>query len=360
MLNLLVKSLGKTFFEQHAGMFLFIFYMIFGAVEPGQMLYYNITLLQAISSSTLISGIFCFMLLLYGLKAMAFISNKITLPSYTFIHATSAATRNNQLKVWTMLYSLIFSPMIIYTILIIVTAAWHHQYQNLFMLSGWIAMVIVGAAYITYRNINFSHNLPVKLFRIKLPAVPKPFLLWRMFYVFKKQTIMLLSSKVLSVLLFKGICWMLQGTDHPVKVYLLALLASVISHSILLFAILKFERTQMGFVNSLPISPGRKLFNLAVFLLLLFIPEFILCIIQVGFDPVQLFIYTCFCLSGSQILYYALYYYENNMERYLKFAFYFFLVTVLAILYDQAFLTSMLLLFITGCYHFHLYYRGKL
>ena len=81
MLRLLIKSLAKEFYQQHAGFFLVGIYLLFGIVEPAQLIGYQKALLLEGISSPIGLAIVSFSWLLYALKVYFFINQNLPSPS---------------------------------------------------------------------------------------------------------------------------------------------------------------------------------------------------------------------------------------------------------------------------------------
>lgn len=114
MLRLLINSLAKEFYQQHAGFFLMGFYVLFGVVEPSQLIGYQKTLLLAGISSPIGMAIVFVSWMLYGFKVHFFIKQKLALAQYNFINEVGTLEKNRQLKLWLALYSVILLPILIY------------------------------------------------------------------------------------------------------------------------------------------------------------------------------------------------------------------------------------------------------
>jgi len=56
----------------------------------------------------------------------------------------------------------------------------------------------------------------------------------------------------------------------------------------------------------------------------------------------------------------SLYFLKDNMDKYLKFIFFFFLVSMLSILNNQFLILSIVLLIFNTIYHRYLFYKNKL
>ena len=343
MLRLLTKTLGKTFFSQHAGFFLFIFYMIFGAVEPSQLPSYCLALFLSVSASFLVSAIFCAIIVLYALKSFAFVRLKINLPTYTFIKIMAVSPTTVQKSNWLGLYLIILSPILIFTLLAIIVGVYYGHYLYAMGIVSWCILVVSFLVWRTSRQIIYAFKEPIRLVKITLPVFKKPYVSWKAYYLLKQQTILLIGCKVISLLLFKGIIWALGDTDNSLKVYFIALLGSLLTHSVLIASIHSFEKSQLSFTRALPIASWKRFLDLTGFFAFIFIPELLLFGRETGLAPLDLLSGICFIIGGALTLYYSLYYFRDDMYRYLKFIFFFFIIIMLIILFNVVLICSLAL-----------------
>lgn len=189
------STFGKEFYLQHAGLFLFLFYMIFGAVEPGQMLSYNLTLLLAISSSPIILAVFLLIVFLYALKSFLFIRQKLSLPAYQFVTVSTAANKKTQFQNWLGLYVIICAPVLIYAAFLIGTSVVNALYWSAAALCIYIIALLTGLTLLTYKMINYSFISRKRLVKINLPGLSKPYWTWPFYFLFKMQTLQLIACK---------------------------------------------------------------------------------------------------------------------------------------------------------------------
>ena len=359
MLKLWIRTFGKEFYKQHAGLLLVIFYLLFGWMKSGEVFVYIHSILLEFCSSSIAILSFCFFLLLYGLKSLAFINQKLSIPVYSFVKISCAAKKIDQFKSWLGLYCVLLFPPLFFALLICTTGLFYQYYSCVFSLCLYVILLLGGLTQVTFRQVNYAFK-PVRDIIIPWPAVKKPFWTWPVHYLLEKQPLMLIICKIVSFLLFSGIIWMFADSRNDIRVYLIAMLGAAISHSILIAAVLRFERSSLTLLNSLPISNWKKLLNTFLFLVILFAPEFILFSTKA---PLSLYtIGTVFLYSISSLitLKIALYFLKDNMDRYLKFIFFFFLVSMLFILINQFLLFSLVLIVYNSSYHSYLFYTNKL
>jgi len=360
MLKLYIKTLGKEFYLQHTGLLLFIFYIVFGAVEPGQMVTYQQTLIISICSSPISLSIFLLILSIYTLKCYWFINQKLALPIYQFIIISCSVNKKEQIKNWAVLYAVIGQPVLVYVAIFACVGIIYSFYWSILIVITYYLMLLIGAAFFTYRSVNLRYIYRKKFVAIDLRKTNKPFWSWPLYYLLKSQTIMLIVCKILSFILFKGIIWMFADANQDRRVGLIAILAVIITHSVIISTVLKYERTQLSFLNSLPVSNGKRMLTRLFFLSCLFTPELLFYISYSSNSIYSILTGLMFCISGAFTLMMSIYFFDNDTELNPTFVFLFFIVSMLVILYQQILIFSLLLLIITTIYHHQLFYKSKL
>jgi|GEM_PF-825038 len=357
MLSLLHKTLAREFYTQHAGLFLFLFYLIFGAVEPGQMLNYHKSLLMAISSAPL-ALLSCFLVwILYALKCILFVHKQQKQANHTFLNLLTTLSPGRQIKVWAKLYIILFLPVLVYIVLILMTSVYMKYYWNVPGIVLFTGFLISAAAFYNYRFNNNSFIQHKALIRIPFPLFRKPEAIWPVFYVIQQQTMMFFVCKVLSFLLFKAMLWMFADIGPDVRVALFGLLAAILSHTVLVAMILKHEASCLSFTRSLPLLRRKALLNNLLVLLVLFIPELLFYFQTVDFQIIAMAQGLIFSLAGLFSFKMVLTSLRGNENNYLKFLLVMFAGSTVAILAHQVLYFSLSMSGLSIAYFCYSYYK---
>lgn len=344
MLKLLINSLAKEFYQQHAGFFLMGIYILFGVVEPSQLIDYQKNLLLAGISSPYGMMIVFASWLLYTIKVQFFIKQKLALTKYNFIKEIGALQKNTQLKLWLKLYFVILLPIIIYALLLIGLSIHYRFFISIISALIVFSGLMLSLAWLTYKSATLSflekERNPIE-FGIK---IKRPFSSWPLFYLFKEQPLMILLCKVLSLVFFKSILWMFADVGNDIRILLIALLASVLCHAVLILTLLKFETDYLNFSKGLPISVWKRLWNWILVFEIILVPEWILLITASQYDLYSIGNGFLFGLAGLFFLLIVLYLVRLNMENYLKWLLLFFFTAMWLILAQWYLLFSLILL----------------
>ena len=79
------KVIVGQFYQQHAGLLLFVFFIMFGIVEGSQLVYYYLSLIYGMLGSPVFLGIVFFIWVLYSFKCIQFTKTAMSLPQNSFL-----------------------------------------------------------------------------------------------------------------------------------------------------------------------------------------------------------------------------------------------------------------------------------
>ncbi|WP_431295055.1 hypothetical protein [Pedobacter sp. P26] len=357
MLKLLINTLSKEFYQQHAGFFLVGIYMLFGIVEPSQLLSYQTALLLAGVSSPIGMAVVFVSWLLYATKVHFFIKQKLASARYNFIKESAALEKNLQLKLWVKLYFTILLPIIIYVFLLIALSIYHHFFISIAFILIVFSLIIFGLSWFTYQSVALGFLKKERQIVSVGLKVKKAFISWPLFHLLKEQPLMLLMCKVLSLIFFKGMLWMFADVGNDIRVILVALLASVLCHAVLVFTLIKFETEFLNFNKSLQISVIKRMLNWLLVFAIILIPEWIFLIMAAHLNLCAIANGILFGIAGLSFLLTLLYIVRLNMDNYLKWLLFFFFIAMWSILGHYYLFFSLVLLGSCILYYFIMFNR---
>ena len=344
MLKLLINSLAREFYQQHAGFFLVGIYILFGVVEPSQLIGYQKALLLAGISSPVGLAVVFSAWVLYSLKAHFFIRQKLTLAKYSFVRETAALSKNDQIKLWLKLFTIILLPVAIYVLLLIALSLRYQLLWSALSIIIVFAVLLFTLSWFAYQSLTFGFLKQERKsidFGVK---IKRPFFSWPIFHLLNEQPLMLLMCKGLSFVFFKGVLWMFADVASDSRVLLVALLASVLCHAVLLSSLLKFELEYLNFNKSLPVSVYGRILNWVLIFAIILIPEWIFVMMAAHADLYVVTEAFLFGLAGLFFMLTLLYLVKLNMDNYLKWLLFFFFVSMWTILSHYGLWYSLILL----------------
>jgi len=358
MFKLLINSLAKEFYKQHAGSFLFGFYILFGLVDSYQLIEYHQALLLASISSPLGMALVFISWFLYCAKVHLYINQNLRLQQYNFIKEIGSREKSFQLKLWVKFYSITLLPILIYAVLLIILGIKFQLYSSVICIIIIFLFLSFMLAWFKFHYISFGF-LKKESWLINIGLqIKKPFFSWPIFYLFTEQLLMLLICKIISSILFKGTLWMFANIENDVRVLLIALLTSIVCHSFLVLNLLKFEAGQLNFSRSLPIKISKKVSNWLLVFAIILIPEWVFFIMAADYKLYAIANGFLFGLSALLFLVTILYMIKLNTGSYLKFLIFFFFIALYVILGSYYTLFSFLM--ITYSLLFYLFRFNKI
>ena len=351
MLRLLNKSFAKKFYQQHAGYFLVGIYLLFGIVEPSQLIDYQKTLLLAGISSPMGLLIVFLSWLLYVLKVYFFVKHKLALAQYKFIHEIGALNIKTQLKIWLSLYAVMLLPVTIYALALIGLSIYYHFFLSFFCVLIVFFTLILGLSLRSYQLVTIAFLKEEQTQNNTGIKIILPFFSWPIVHLFKEQPLMLFMCKLSSLVLFKAMLWMFADVGNDTRVLLIALLASVLCHSVLVYTLLRFEIAFLNFSKSLPVSIYKRLYGWLVIFTMVLIPEWILLIVSSAYNLYSIANGFLFSLTSIFFLLTVMYFIRLNVDNYLKWLLFFFFTAMWAILGHYYLVFSLVLLVCCTTYY---------
>jgi hypothetical protein len=112
--KILVRVLVVEFYTQNLGLFLFIFFVMFGMVEGSQLVNYHLSLITGIIQSTaFLIAVLC-VWVIYGIKSLQFISSQITKPQNAFLYVLGSLPRSSQQLLLFFIHLFVHAPVLLY------------------------------------------------------------------------------------------------------------------------------------------------------------------------------------------------------------------------------------------------------
>lgn len=344
MLKLLIRSLGLTFYQQHIGLFLVALYLLFGMIQGYALIDFHLSLLISICSSTLNLLILFGVWILYAIKCVFFMKQKLVLAEYQFMKVLTALSSKQQFKLWAKFYGFLLLPILSYAVLMLLICVRHQFYFTFFATLLTAFLLIAFLTVYTFRFSNFTFYVFKSWITLPKVAINRPFWTWPLYYLLEEQRMRLLICKVFSILSFKVVLLVFADVGNDIRVYLTALLAVVLSHAVLVFNLIKFDALYSAFAKNLPVCTLLRLFYWVLVFVLLLLPEFGLLIWLSDLNTFQFINCLFFCIATMLGLQMLVYFLKADMEKYMKYLLFFFFVSMLAILAGYYFIFSLLLI----------------
>jgi hypothetical protein len=341
MLKLLIRTIGATFYQQHIGLLLVVFYLLFGMIQGYDLILFHKALLISICSSPLNILILFAVWILYAIKCLLFVKQKLAQQDHIFAKETVIVSPKNQIILWIKVYSFLLSPILCYAGLVLVTSITH---QYFFSFSATLLMLVLMFTlllFYTYRTVNFSFNVSKPWLNLPVIKIDRGFWSWPIWYLLNEQRVMLLICKIVSFLFFKAILLVFADIPNDIRIYLTAMLAVVLSHAILVLNLIKFDTFYNAFAKNLPVNANKRLVSWVFVFSILLVPEMILLLVSTDVTVMQFGNCLLFGISSMLVLQVLVYFLKANSDKYLQYVLFFFFVSMFAILCGYYLLFSL-------------------
>jgi hypothetical protein len=271
--KILNRSIAGPFYRQHAGAFLFLFFVLFG-IQPS----FNDALRThyAFITGILTSGTFFLIALacwiIYSIKVIIFLRSCLKKEMYDFVFDLNSIQRFKRFMQLFKLNILLLAPLSCYGLFIIGVAIKDHL-----LLPGLLVILVIFmlhflAAFSSYHFIRKAKELQQVVSNKVLFPLPKTLFGFILKFVFRRQFITLMIVKFLSF----GCLYFFVRTEASVfeeRMLWMLYLTSLIGHSIIVYKNFHFMEAELSFYRNLPIKGFSTLLSLLGVYCILLLPE---------------------------------------------------------------------------------------
>src|SRR5258706_3229641 len=202
-IKIINKILVHKFYERHAGVLFFVFYIMFGMVESSQVVSYHLGLMHAAISSPVFMSIVFGIWVLYLTKGVLFFEECFAQPHHLFFKQISLLEKRAQFFLLVYAYLVVYQPVLIYSIIMIVVAFKAYAVLAAFSIIAFHLIVLSLCAWRSIHTINTSQPSVLKIPSLRWPF-SKPYPLFYISLLTDRFKIMLLLAKTFSILCLLG------------------------------------------------------------------------------------------------------------------------------------------------------------
>lgn len=333
--RILIKIFARGFYQVHAGLFLFVFLVLVGAVDPGQLLNYHKALMLAfITSPLMLLAVFA-VWLLYSVKTWHYTAGQIFTVNQAFLfYSSTSFSKRRQIKDWAITQAAMLLPVIVYGLIAVVVGVWHHYYITPAAILLYLVLLAWLGAYIYTTLVNRQIDGSKQSVLLKWSSKwRKPFFSLFIYHVFDKMKVRYVLTKGISYLIVNGVFLLFADVSHDIRVAGIAILAIATAHTALVFEERRFEESYLIFSRGLPHTRLRLFGGFALVYLALLLPESIWLFSR--FSPLLAIELLLLGLSVVLLFHSLLYWMGLNMDKYVQYALGLFMVLFWIILFKQ-------------------------
>jgi hypothetical protein len=326
--NILQRSIAAPFYRRHAGLFTFLFFILFG-IQPnlGQTLEFHYIIIQGITAIKSFFFTALFIWLLYGLKTIHFFNGCVKNKTYDFLQNLNSIPPGKRFFHLLLLQLQLLAPVLCYGLAVVIIAFIKHQ------IAGGLA-VILSLLSICFFTTAAAYFLLQKtkqaVLKITLPSFRFPTNLFTVLlkFIFTEQFVVLIIVKILSFFSL----YFFAKTEARVfedRMLWLLYLSALIGHCMLIYRNHHFMETKMSFYRNLPVKPLTTVLSLLGVYVIVLIPE-LWALKGVAIEQHAITNYIWMVLTGPcmlLLLHCLLYTEDMKMEGYLQLLFGVFIVS---------------------------------
>lgn len=352
--KILSKIFVLGFYRAHAGILAVGFFVMFGLVEPSQLLNYHKTLMLAFVSSPLMMAAVFTGWLLYAAKSAHYIMGQIAGVNQQFLfYSSNAFDKKEQLKSWAHIQMAVLLPIIIYGGVAAGVGIAHHFYIMPFAVIVYLCLLTALCAVLYTRTINklVDGGKQSRLLRLT-GNWQKPWFSLFIYHISDKQKLNWLITKGISWVLITGVFYLFADVAHDLRVAGIAILAVITAHTRLIFELRSFEEKWLSFARNLPYTRGLLFLNFVAVYLVLLLPETVWLFSR--FSPFIAGELLLAGLSFAMLFHCLLYWLGLNMDKYLTWILGLFMLLFWVVMFKLLLLLAIL----TFAIAFLIFYRN--
>jgi|SRR5450432_35746 hypothetical protein len=153
--SVLLKSIIKPFYRRHAGLFAFLFVILFGVVavlNGAKFINYHLFLIPGLLQNPFLYLLVSFIWLLYAMNAEQFISNILRSPDHSFLKILVLLNSRKLYLMLIWIQFLLLLPIVLFLLLIFAVGIYLHVYSGcIFILLYFILLVLFYARWQQYK-----------------------------------------------------------------------------------------------------------------------------------------------------------------------------------------------------------------
>lgn len=357
--NILVKVFARGFYQVHAPILLFLFFIMVGCVPGNMQLTYHKSLMLAMCSSPLMLGLVLGGWLVYVFKSWHYVTGQLFAADKQFLfYSSTSINRKAQLKSWYYTQAAILAPITIYAVLAIGVGISNHYYLFPAVILIFFAVLIYCSAAIYTATLNRLVDGSNQTLLLKMSGKwRKPYFSLYIYHVFDKLKVQYFITKGLSWVIITALFYLFADVRTDMRVAGIAILSVITAHVVLIFEERRFEETRLSFSRNLPYSRLQLFVNFIGVYFFLLLPE---CVwLFTRFNPLMAMELLLFGLSTAMLLHSLLYWFGIDMDRYLQWILGLFMLLFWIIMFRLLWLLIPLNLAVAYLIFYANYYKAK-
>lgn len=355
-IGLLTKMVVGPFYRENAGLLSVVLFICFGFFDSAAMMIaaHKGIMLEICSSPIVMTASLC-VWVAYVFKTWTFVLQTLRDPKNECLYVMGLTSTWQSIVLWCWIYLPLSLPVTVYAgLTAYVGLHTGHLGASVLILLFHLGVGLVWAIFFSVLQ-RQAHRRFVPDLRWSLPfSLSLPHYLYFGVHLVRKQKLMLLVTKVISLLLLWGGFYLMRVQELDVRFGLMCMVGATTAHLNIVIKMREFEDFTMSWRRNLPIRPIELFISYCLFFSLLLLPELLLTGKQVSsllvwYEP---FLFWLLGLSGLS-LYHALMYKKGmHYEKYMNHVFVVWLLSTFAVQFK---LPPLVVSPLVGTYAYWLY-----
>ena len=296
---ILNKIIVRTWYDEQAGFFFFIFLVFFGAVAPSMQLAYHYTLIRGMLEAPVFMALVALGWLLYTAKVDRSVHRILRSPEYLFLYKLLNLPPRRIYGYFLRIQLWLLFPVWSYA-LVIAGVAWQRKAPGFVVAVPLYALLLVllGAARYTYRLRHPAAQTDVRRAE-KSRFMPYWSILIRFLLVENRW--LTIGIKLFSCATLFAMLRTQTMDDYDLRLPYFVFSLALFGHGLLLYRCRELETTRLLWYRNLPVPRWRHFTQIALFCGLLLIPE-MLTLAWLTPHPIRIVDSWSFLLSGYSVV----------------------------------------------------------
>ncbi|MBS1935246.1 MAG: hypothetical protein JST96_14695 [Bacteroidetes bacterium] len=318
------NSVVKPFYREHAGLFIFLVFILFGIYRSvAEVINFHYFIIHSILTKPTYLVVAVLLWFLYAVKIIYFVHGYVNKESYVFLQNLNALTEKNRLLLLLQIQSVLFAPVLIYSLAIFFVAAKEKTYIGVSLVFIAIALLLLLLTLSFYLSLQKTKQFYINLSRF-IPGLhfPKNIFNFLLRYIFREQFVALAGIKTISFCCIYFFIT-LNGSLAEDRILWFFLVSLMIGHVIIIYKNHRFIESQLFFYRNMPVPLIKTIFQLLAVYVVILIPELwaLKGIIEVQKNATNYIIMAVTAPSLLLLIHSLLYTEDFTMEEVLKMLF---------------------------------------
>ncbi|MBO9660681.1 MAG: hypothetical protein J7527_17800, partial [Chitinophagaceae bacterium] len=259
--QLLRRSITEPFFKQHAGLFLFSFFILFG-IQPSavDLLQFHYSLILSILDSVSFFLIALGMWTTYTIKMNLFVRASFKKEAFDFIYLLNGVDENQHIRALIRIVVMMMSPVLVYGSVLVIVGVAHNLWFSVLMVI--VAMsLLIGLSVFNIRKLIRNGKANQLMQKNSWGSLRPGLFSFLLQFVFRKQFITLLILKTVSF----AALYFFAKTDNQVfegRMLWLLFITVLTGHGIIIYRNFQFMENDLFFYRNLPVKRMHTLLSL--------------------------------------------------------------------------------------------------